>query len=198
MQSFRQREKAAQKRVDATYSDYRTAGGSIDLLLRARISLAQAQIAYQRSITEYNKAITEIHYRKGTLFEYNAVRIHNVHPPQPKAPGRPAVPEIPPRRPPERAPPRRSPMALDDRRPTPRPQPASASAAPTEPPSFGPDSPGLPAFDREFDYFPLREAAAPSPPPDADPPADAPLQKIPARKKPQPADALFVPARRAP
>jgi hypothetical protein len=47
----------------------------LDQLLRAQASLAQAETDYFRSVTAYNQAITDIHYRKGTLLEHNSVTL---------------------------------------------------------------------------------------------------------------------------
>lgn len=70
------RRRSALKRVQA-YEAQLEAGNiqSIDLLLRAQTSLAAAEIAYFQSIVDYNKAIAEIHYRKGTLLEMNNVHL---------------------------------------------------------------------------------------------------------------------------
>jgi outer membrane protein TolC len=43
------------------------------LRLEAAQLVAQAESAYYRSLADYNKAITEVHYRKGSLLEYNGV-----------------------------------------------------------------------------------------------------------------------------
>lgn len=47
----------------------------VDLLLRAQSDLATAETAFYSSVTQYNKAIAELQYRKGTLLEYNAVHL---------------------------------------------------------------------------------------------------------------------------
>ncbi len=43
------------------------------MLLRALGSQAEAEVAYFRSLTEYNKAIVALHYHKGTLLPYDDV-----------------------------------------------------------------------------------------------------------------------------
>lgn len=48
---------------------------AIDLLQRANIELRDSKIAYYRSMIEYNKAITEIHFRKGTLLDHNNIHL---------------------------------------------------------------------------------------------------------------------------
>lgn len=80
-----QRRQAAQRRVDA-YQALFDAGldrGSgqnrsqniLDLFIRSQESLAEADIAFHRSLTEYNKAISNLHFRKGTLLEHNGVHL---------------------------------------------------------------------------------------------------------------------------
>ena len=63
------RRRAAEKRVQAYEAQYRAGKGNVDLLLRSQISLAQAETAYYQSVVGYNRAITEMKYRKGTLLE---------------------------------------------------------------------------------------------------------------------------------
>ena len=47
--------------------------GRINVLLNAQRSLAQAESDYFRSVTNYAKSISQVHYRKGSLLEYNGV-----------------------------------------------------------------------------------------------------------------------------
>ena len=50
------------------------AGAStLDLLLNAQRRKAEAEVDYYRSLVDYNLAITQIHFRKGSLLEYNGV-----------------------------------------------------------------------------------------------------------------------------
>jgi len=46
---------------------------TLDLVLDAQRRLAEAEISYYRSLVGYNAAITGIHFRKGSLLEYNGV-----------------------------------------------------------------------------------------------------------------------------
>jgi outer membrane protein TolC len=48
---------------------------STDLRLRGLIRRADAQRAYHESLIEYNKAITNLYYRKGTLLAYNNIQL---------------------------------------------------------------------------------------------------------------------------
>jgi len=69
------RRRAAEARVKAFEVEYEAGRTSLDLLLRAQISLANAEVTYFSSLAEYNKAIADIHHRKGTLLEHNNVQI---------------------------------------------------------------------------------------------------------------------------
>ena len=59
----------------AYQAEYENGRTSADLLLRAQVSLAQAEIAYFSSLVDYNKAISELEYRKGRSLEHNNVRL---------------------------------------------------------------------------------------------------------------------------
>lgn len=68
------RRKAVQRQVDALEAEYRAGRGdrgTIDLLLRARQALAQAQSEYYRSLASYNIALWDLDYRKGTILANN-------------------------------------------------------------------------------------------------------------------------------
>jgi outer membrane protein TolC len=52
-----------------------TAEAMLDLVLRSQLSLAQADIAYHTSLAEYNRAIADLHFRKGTLLHHNSVHL---------------------------------------------------------------------------------------------------------------------------
>jgi hypothetical protein len=43
--------------------------------LDAQSRQAQAEVDYFRALTEYNLAITEVHYRKGSLLEFNGIAL---------------------------------------------------------------------------------------------------------------------------
>ena len=67
-------------RWQASYEEVQTLtelykGGltEIDLVLDAQRRRAQAQNDYYRALCDYNKAVTEVHFRKGSLLEYNSV-----------------------------------------------------------------------------------------------------------------------------
>jgi len=67
--------RAAKRREDLFKEEVRTGTTTLDFLLRAQASLAQAEIQYYRSIIDYNLAITQLHFRKGTLLEHNNVHV---------------------------------------------------------------------------------------------------------------------------
>lgn len=67
------RRRAAQRRVEAFEAEYKVGRSTVDLVLRAQISLAQAEIAYYTSLVGYNQALNELRYRKGTLLMDNSV-----------------------------------------------------------------------------------------------------------------------------
>ncbi|MBN2293137.1 MAG: TolC family protein [Pirellulales bacterium] len=64
---------AAKKEVESVEAAYDNGTVTLDLLLQAQRRLAEAEIAFYRSIIEYNLAIVDVHYRKGSLLEYNGV-----------------------------------------------------------------------------------------------------------------------------
>jgi hypothetical protein len=64
---------AAQRQVDAVAAAYDTGTINIDVLIQSQQRLAEAEGVYYRSLTNYNKAIMQVHYRKGSLLEYNGV-----------------------------------------------------------------------------------------------------------------------------
>ncbi len=72
-QSNFNRYRAAQQRVQLFRAEVEAGTKTFDVLLRALSSQAEAEVAYFRSLTEYNKAITALHYHKGTLLPYDDV-----------------------------------------------------------------------------------------------------------------------------
>lgn len=64
---------AAQREVEAVAAAYETDTVTLDVLLKAQQSLAQAESDYYRALVDYNKSIAQVHYRKGSLLEYNGV-----------------------------------------------------------------------------------------------------------------------------
>ena len=65
----KQRVEAARRQVRALDAAFPTARVSVDLLVRAKTTLALAETEYARAISEYNKAMSEVRFRRGTLLE---------------------------------------------------------------------------------------------------------------------------------
>lgn len=65
--------KAAQDEVIATQNAYETESTTLDQLLQAQRRKAEAETSYYNSVIDYNLAIMTLHYRKGSLLEYNNV-----------------------------------------------------------------------------------------------------------------------------
>jgi hypothetical protein len=64
---------AAEAEVVAVEAAYRVGNATLDLLLDAQRRRAEAESAYYRSLVDYNRAIMNVHYRKGSLLEYDGV-----------------------------------------------------------------------------------------------------------------------------
>ena len=64
---------AAEAEVVAVNASYQANIVTLDLLLDAQRRRAEAESAYYRSLVDYNKAIMNVHYRKGSLLEYDGV-----------------------------------------------------------------------------------------------------------------------------
>lgn len=67
------RRSAAQREVEAVETSYKANRVTLDLLLDAQRRRSDAETAYYRSLVDYNLAITDVHYRKGSLLDYNGV-----------------------------------------------------------------------------------------------------------------------------
>ncbi len=66
---------SAEKLVRANEESYKANLTELDLLLQAQVRLVSAETDYYQSLIEYNKAITEIHFRKGTLLQNNNITL---------------------------------------------------------------------------------------------------------------------------
>jgi outer membrane protein TolC len=64
---------AAEAEVVAVQAQYQFQQVTLDLLLDAQRRRAEAESAYYRSLVDYNRAIMNVHYRKGSLLEYDGV-----------------------------------------------------------------------------------------------------------------------------
>ena len=64
---------AAERQVEAVQAAYDANTVTLDQLLDAQQRRAEAESAYYRSLVDYNRSISQLHYRKGSLLEYNGV-----------------------------------------------------------------------------------------------------------------------------
>jgi outer membrane protein TolC len=64
---------ATQEEVQSLRALYEGGKANLDLVLDAQRRRAEAQIDFYRAVCEYNKAIAQIHFRKGSLLEFNNV-----------------------------------------------------------------------------------------------------------------------------
>ncbi len=67
------RRSAAVNEVDAIQAAYDQGTVTLDLVLLAQQRLAEAESQYYRALVDYNEAIMNVHYRKGSLLEYDGV-----------------------------------------------------------------------------------------------------------------------------
>jgi hypothetical protein len=67
------RRAAAEDEVRAVTAIYEVGRVTLDLLLDAQRRRAEAESAFYRSLVDYNRAIMLMHFRKGSLLEYNGV-----------------------------------------------------------------------------------------------------------------------------
>lgn len=72
-QSSFNRRRAAQRRVQLFEAEVRAGTQTLDLLLRAQASLADAEVVYYSSLVQYNQSIAYLHFAKGMLLEMNNV-----------------------------------------------------------------------------------------------------------------------------
>ena len=66
---------AAARQVEAVRASYEANAITLDVLLDSQRRLADADTAYYRSLVEYNLAIKGVHFEKGSLLDYNTVRL---------------------------------------------------------------------------------------------------------------------------
>jgi outer membrane protein TolC len=72
-QSNFNRRVAAEDEVEAVEAVYDSGRVTLDLLLDAQRRRADSESLYYRSLVDYNRAIMRVHFRKGSLLEYNGV-----------------------------------------------------------------------------------------------------------------------------
>lgn len=66
---------AAERHRESVQAEYDGDRKALEFLLQAQTREAAAEAAYFRSVIEFNKAVAEIHYRKGTLLENNNIHL---------------------------------------------------------------------------------------------------------------------------
>ncbi len=64
---------AADRQVEAQAAAYESGTVTLDQLLEAQRRRAEAQTSFFRTLLDYQRAIIKVHYRKGSLLEYNNV-----------------------------------------------------------------------------------------------------------------------------
>ncbi len=64
---------AAERQVEAVQAAYDAGTVTFDQLLDAQRRRADAESGYYRSLVDYNRSISQLHFRKGSLLEYNGV-----------------------------------------------------------------------------------------------------------------------------
>ncbi len=72
-QSHFNRVKAARRRVDLSEAELKVGTATLDLVLRAQSDLALAERDYYTAVVNYNNAIADLHFQKGTTLSHNAV-----------------------------------------------------------------------------------------------------------------------------
>ena len=64
---------AAERQVEAVQAAYDAGTVTLDQLLDAQRRRAEAESSYYRAVVDYNRSISQLHFRKGSLLEYNGV-----------------------------------------------------------------------------------------------------------------------------
>lgn len=73
---------SSKKQVDALRAQFEGGTVTLDFLLDAQRRLADARVAFFRSLAQYNMSIVEVHFRKGSLAEYCGVMMQEGEWPQ--------------------------------------------------------------------------------------------------------------------
>ncbi|NLE39461.1 MAG: TolC family protein, partial [Pirellulaceae bacterium] len=64
---------ATKHEVGAVKIAYETGTTTLNVLLEAQRRAAEAEVAYYRALVNYNLSIVDVHFRKGSLLEYNGI-----------------------------------------------------------------------------------------------------------------------------
>ena len=70
-----QSRKAAEDFLRAEEENFRNSRTSLDQLLRARLRLVEAEVAFFQTVVQYNQAIAEVHHRQGILLDENNITL---------------------------------------------------------------------------------------------------------------------------
>jgi hypothetical protein len=73
MQTNFNRRMASEQEVAAVEEAYKAGTITLDLVLQAQQRRSDAEAAYYRSLVDYNRAIAQVHFVKGSLLEYDNV-----------------------------------------------------------------------------------------------------------------------------
>ncbi|MEM6366353.1 MAG: TolC family protein, partial [Planctomycetota bacterium] len=74
-QTAAQEWQAAEEEVEARLAEFKGGRSQINVVLQSQQRKAQAQIAYYRALTEYNRSINYVDYLKGTMLANNAITL---------------------------------------------------------------------------------------------------------------------------
>lgn len=66
---------AAEDNLRLTLPLYEEGAAAVDIVVRSQTRRAEAIVAYYSSLVDYNKSLVNLQFRKGTILEYNSVRI---------------------------------------------------------------------------------------------------------------------------
>jgi hypothetical protein len=64
---------ATGKQVEAVKAAFEAETVTLDLLLDAQRQRAEAEVAYFRALTDYQRGIAQVHFRKGSILEFDGV-----------------------------------------------------------------------------------------------------------------------------
>jgi outer membrane protein TolC len=66
---------ASQREVESAQAEFLGGRVNLDFVLDAYRRRAQAQIDFYRALVDYNKAIADVHFQKGSLIEHNGIEL---------------------------------------------------------------------------------------------------------------------------
>src|SRR5262249_31136766 len=73
MQTNFNRRIAARQYLQSVEAAYQSDNATLDLVLEAQRRIAEAESRYHASVVEYARSISQLHYTKGSLLDYNEV-----------------------------------------------------------------------------------------------------------------------------